>query len=65
MNNRKDFGEDLKLARRILGETQEETSRRLGVGTRSITRWECGTSEPIAAHKKIIVEFIEDVLGSV
>ncbi len=38
--------EDIRGLREALGLSQEELARLLGVSVRSVSRWECGGSEP-------------------
>lgn len=49
------FAEEIKQAREALQLTQDQWAKRLGVSTRTISRWESGEVEPNTAAQKATV----------
>jgi transcriptional regulator with XRE-family HTH domain len=49
------FAQEIKQAREALRLTQEQWAKRLGVSTRTISRWESGEVEPNTAAQKATV----------
>jgi DNA-binding XRE family transcriptional regulator len=49
------FAEEIKQAREALHLTQDQWAKRLGVSTRTISRWESGDVEPSTAAQKATV----------
>ncbi|MEZ4325187.1 MAG: helix-turn-helix domain-containing protein [Polyangiales bacterium] len=49
------FADEIKLARESLQLTQDQWAKRLGVSTRTISRWEAGEAEPNTAAQKATV----------
>ncbi len=55
--------DEVRAAREGLGLTQVELERLLGVGPKTVVRWECGTVRPNAATDRLL-RLVRDVPGA-
>jgi len=57
------LGKRIVAYRRVMGITQKELARRLGVDPSTLRRWETGTGQPSQKHRKRLEDFLDGLIS--